>query len=180
MANIFNINNNDDDEYLNTRINMDELYESKQKNDLTKLDTYKKILHRIHIKIKTTCRVSKEQFCWYIVPEMILGTPHYDQAACIQYIVEQLEENGFILRYNHPNALFISWNHWIPSYVRNEIKKKTGVDIDGYGNVVERKKETEETTITFKSKPITENKKDYKDISTYKPSGKFIYDDIFK
>ena len=37
----------------------------------------------------------------------------------------KLKENGFNIRYTHPNLLFISWKHWIPQYVRTEIKKKT-------------------------------------------------------
>mgnify|MGYP003657152283 FL=1 len=169
MANVFNINNNDDDDddYMNTKLNMDDLYESKQKKDISKLTIYKKMLQRIHIKIKTTCRTSKDQLCWFVVPEFILGVPHYDQPSCIQYVISQLEENGFKLRYNHPNVLFISWGHWIPSYVRTEIKKKTGVEVDGYGNVVEKKKKESDIN-------------NLANISTYKPSGKFIYDDIFK
>ena len=30
---------------------------------------------------------------------------------------------------NEANLLFLSWKHWIPSYVRGEVKKKTGVSI---------------------------------------------------
>jgi|UniRef100_A0A6C0LFV6 hypothetical protein len=182
MANVFNINNNDDDDddYMNTKLNMDDLYESKQKKDISKLTIYKKMLQRIHIKIKTTCRTSKDQLCWFVVPEFILGVPHYDQPSCIQYVISQLEENGFKLRYNHPNVLFISWGHWIPSYVRTEIKKKTGVEVDGYGNVVEKKKKESDINNLANKKHTYGDKKDYKDISTYKPSGKFIYDDIFK
>ncbi len=181
MSNIFNIKPNDDDDDINVKINMDELYETKQKKDLAKLNVFKKILGRVHQKIKTTNRLSKNtSCCWFVVPEVILGIPYYDHTSCIEYLVVQLEENGFIVRYNHPNMLFISWNHWIPSYVRSEIKKKTGVDVDGYGNVVEKKPKEHE--ISFSTKPNTSDadKKDYKDISSYKPSGRFIYDDIFK
>lgn len=181
MSNIFNINNINDDD-INTRLNIDELYESKQKKDLEKLNVYKKVLNRIHNKIRTTNRLVKtEKCCWFVVPEVILGIPCYDQIACIDYIVRELEENGFIVRYNHPNVLFISWSHWIPTYVRNEIKKNTGVEVDGYGNVIKKGKEKEEFSIKgSSSNSYKDNKKDYKDISAYKPSGKFIYDDIFK
>tara|TARA_B100001287_G_C22497808_1_gene442077 strand:- start:59 stop:607 length:549 start_codon:yes stop_codon:yes gene_type:complete len=181
MAHFFN--NNDDDEELRTKINIDELYESKQKSDFAKLNTYKKVLNRIHTKIKTTTRMARNmQHCWYTIPEVLLGAPHYDQPECIRYVIEQLEDNGFITRYNHPNVLFISWNHWVPNHVRNEIKKKTGVEIDGYGNVVKHKYDNavnNNNNIEEVKKPI--KTKDYKDISTYKPTGKFsIYDDIFK
>lgn len=180
MSNIFNINPHDEDDF-DSKLNMDELYESKQQKDLAKLNVFKKILNRVHIKIKSSNRISNMKSCWYIVPEVILGVPYYDQPACIEFLVKQLEENGFIVRYNHPNVLFISWNHWIPTYIRNEIKKKTGVEVDGFGNVVEKNENNtlQPVTINTNTNENT-NKKNFKDISTYKPTGKFIYDQIFK
>lgn len=182
MSNIFNIRpNDDDDEDVHTKINMDELYESKQKKDLAKLNVFKKILGRVHQKIKTTNRITRNSpCCWFTVPEVILGIPYYDHIACIEFLVHELEENGFIVRYNHPNVLFVSWNHWVPSYVRSEIKKKTGVEVDGYGNVVEKKEKQPDLNFAPKSNSSSDTKKNYKDISSYTPSGKFIYDDIFK
>jgi hypothetical protein len=53
---------------------------------------------------------------------------------CISYIVAKLEENDFQVRYTHPNLIFISWGHYIPTYVRTEFKKKTGISIDEHGN----------------------------------------------
>ena len=49
MENLFYNN----DESSNLKINMDELYQEKQKKDLTKVETYNKLLSRIHVKIKT-------------------------------------------------------------------------------------------------------------------------------
>jgi hypothetical protein len=72
-----------------------------------------------------------------VVPEVIIGVPKYDQANCIAYLMDTLQTNGFQVRYFHPNAIFISWNHWVPSYVRNEIKKKTGLIVNEYGEKIE-------------------------------------------
>ena len=74
---------------------------------------------------------------------MILGIPAYNQSTCIAYIIDKLQENGFNVRYTHPNMLFISWSHWVPNYVREEIKKKTGVIVDGFGNIVKNKEKTD-------------------------------------
>jgi len=121
------------------KINLDELYSKKQEEDKSKLYTYNKILVRIHNKIKLTSRQkNSEHCCWYVVPEMILGVANYDHAGCIQYIVSKLLENKFVVRYTHPNLLFISWRHYVPSYVRTEIKKKTGVIVDEYGVAVDQ------------------------------------------
>ena len=136
MSNVFDINKLDNPDEYNETINLDELYEKKQAYDISQLNLYKKMLARVHIRIKTTSRQSIEsQFCWYVIPEVILGVPKYDQGACIGYLMHHLKENGFVVNYTHPNLLFISWKHWVPSYVRTEIKKRTGMQVDGYGNI---------------------------------------------
>ena len=136
MTNIFTIENFND---FSEKLNIDELYEKKQKKDLEKLNLYNKILNRIHVKIKLISKQrNNEQFCGYLVPEMIIGCPTYEQANCIAYLIDKLQTNGFIVRYTHPNLLFISWSHWVPLYIRNEIKKKNGIYKNGYG-VLDRK-----------------------------------------
>jgi len=40
------------------------------------------------------------------------------------------------VRYTHPNLLIVSWQHYVPNYVRNEFKKKTGTAIDEYGRPI--------------------------------------------
>ena len=183
MANIFTLENFSD---FSEKINIDELYEKKRQQDLSKLELFKKILNRIHVRIKTTARQNiNEKFCWFVVPEVIIGIPKYDQAACIAYIMDTLQTNGFQVRYFHPNTIFISWNHWVPSYVRTEIKKKTGIVINEYGEKLRDEKEKEDldddleinTTANTYNNDIQQlkNSKKYTPINSYKPSGKLVY-----
>jgi hypothetical protein len=189
MTSIFNFGDDDEETH---KINIDELYDTKKEKDLNKLGIYKKILSRVHVRIKATSRQpTNNNACWFVVPEIIIGVPKYDHGSCIAYILDQLRDNGFIVRYTHPNLLFISWNHWVPSYVRNEIKNKTGVQVDELGNVV--KKGDEDTSdnnnnnnsnynnnnFMLKSKKIniSEKKDDFKSINSYKPGGNFIYNE---
>ena len=174
MANIFTLENFTE---FSEKINIDELYEKKRQVDLNKLELFKKILNRIHVRIKTTAKHSiHEKFCWFVVPEIIIGVPKYDQANCIAYLMNTLEENGFKVRYFHPNTLLISWEHWVPSYVRTEIKKKTGIVVDEYGNKIEdEENEDDEEEYTQNNIKQIPNSKKYTPINTYKPSGKFVY-----
>jgi hypothetical protein len=177
MANIFTLENFSD---FSEKINIDELYEKKRQQDLSKLELFKKILNRIHVRIKTTARQNiEEKFCWFVVPEVIIGIPKYDQAACIAYIMDTLQTNGFQVRYFHPNTIFISWNHWVPSYVRTEIKKKTGIIINEYGEKIKDENDKEED-ITLEEQgnqniQQIKNGKKYTPINSYKPSGKLVY-----
>jgi hypothetical protein len=180
MANIFNLENFAD---FSEKINIDELYEKKRQNDVNKLELFKKILNRIHIRIKTTAKQNTvERSCWYVIPEIIIGVPRYDQGACIAYVMDTLQKNGFQVRYFHPNTIFISWNHWVPTYVRTEIKKKMGIDINEYGEKIEDEKdkdddEYDETVVTKGNSNIEQikNSKKYTPINSYKPSGKLVY-----
>ena len=133
--NIFTLSEEND---LTDKINLDDLFESKREFDESKLVLYNKILHRIHTKIKQTSRNTKgkEQFVWYLIPEMMIGVSRYNVSECTGYILRKLRENDFIVRYTHPNLIFISWTHWIPGYVRQEYKKQCGTAIDGYGNII--------------------------------------------
>ena len=175
MANIFTLENFTD---FSEKINIDELYEKKRQIDLNKLELFKKILNRIHVRIKTTAKHSvHEKFCWFVVPEVIIGVPKYDQANCIAYIMNTLQENGFNVRYFHPNTLFICWDHWVPSYVRTEIKKKTGIIINEYGEKIEEEANEDEDEQQQHQGNIEQinNSKKYTPINSYKPSGKLVY-----
>ena len=189
MTNIFTLTDNIDD--IQEKIDLDDLYEKKRRQDLNNLELFNKILNKIHQKIKKTSTLFKDiQHCWFVIPEVMLGIPKYDQGQCIGYIVEKLRENGFNIRYFHPNTILISWNHWIPSYVRTEIKKKTNKNIDGYGNIIENNKQDSETNDdeknifdlkSNKTNEKTDKNQEYKSTDSYKPSGKFIYNsDYFK
>jgi hypothetical protein len=176
MANIFTLENFSD---FSEKINIDELYEKKRQVDLSKLELFKKILNRIHVRIKTTAKHSiHEKFCWFVVPEVMIGIPKYDQAGCIAYLMNVLQENGFNVRYFHPNTLFICWEHWVPSYVRTEIKKKTGIVVNEYGERIEEEKndeDEEEEQQQGGGIQQIKNSKKYTPINSYKPSGKLVY-----
>jgi hypothetical protein len=185
MANIFTLDNIND---FSEKIDIDELYEKKRQHDLGKLEVFNKILNRIHVRIKTTSRQKlNEQFCWFVVPEVIIGVPKYDQGACIAYLMDRLKENGFNIKYIHPNTFFISWIQWVPSYVRTELKKKTGIVVNEYGVRIDQNDGNDEqpslNDLVLKPKEpqplgsIKQPKKDYTPIKSYKPTGNFVYDD---
>jgi len=191
----YNFSNKIDSEDSSLKLNIDELYNKKQQQDLNVLKNYNNILIRIHNKIRYTSKnMLNQNCCWYIMPEMILGVPKYDHRDCTAYVIEKLRANGFIVRYTHPNLLFISWIHWVPAYVRSEIKKKTGNSIDENGNIIFEENNANASnnntttsnggSINSEHMLFSNNKnnktasaqaKDYKDIKTYKPSGNLIY-----
>ncbi len=182
MANIFTLENVSN---FTDKLNIDELYEKKRQYDLSKLDLFNKILNRIHVRIRTTSRQKiDEHFCWFVVPEVIIGVPKFDQGSCIAFLMERLKDNGFQIKYIHPNTLFISWQHWVPSYVRTELKKKTGIVINEYGVRIDEDISDDNmlTNELIKEPKEQQNqikipKKNYTPINSYKPSGNLVYDE---
>jgi hypothetical protein len=193
MASIFTLDNIAD---FSEKLNIDELYEKKRQYDLNKLALFNKMLNRIHVRIKTTSRQKiDDNFCWYVVPELIIGVPKYDQGACIAYLMDKLTTNGFNVKYIHPNTLFISWMHFVPSYVRNELKKKTGIVINEYGKTMNDTNDSDNSAAASlqdtntnpndflinkkdnSSGKVAANKKNYTPIDSYKPSGNLVYGD---
>jgi len=179
----------DHEEESGSKINIDDLYDKRQRRDLKQLSIFNKILNRVHKRVQYTARSKQgDTFIWFLVPEYIVGEPIYDKGDCIGYLVSQLEKNGFFIKYVHPNTLFVSWHTWVPSYVRNEIKKKLGVVLDEKGNIVE-KKTTEEMDNsnpdlhmfgdrdknTHANTIANSNQKHYTPINSYKPTGNLVY-----
>ena len=202
MDNIFS-NRHEENRESVEKLNLDDLYDQKKQEDLAKLYTFNRILTRVHEKIKVAARQkNSQQFCWFLVPEVLIGVPNYDKNACITYMISKLEENDFITRYTHPNLLFISWKHYVPNYVRTEIKKKTGTIIDKFGNYVSETDAETDASAAADGTPGTDlnmmmyNKKgasaaatasakkpagDFKPITSYKPTGSLVYNnELFK
>lgn len=191
--NIFTLS---DENNISDKINLDDLFEKKREIAENKLQLYNKILNRIHEKIKLTSRQNqgKEQFCWYLIPEMMIGISRYNVAECTEYILRKLRENDFVVRYTHPNLVFISWNHWIPGYVRQEYKKQTGDAIDGFGNLIHNNPRIENKEAPTDPNDILFNKPDnvnivtttkdknktYNSTKNYKPMGIYNNDILQK
>jgi len=171
-----------DEEDNEKKINIDELYEKRQLRELKQISIFNKLLNRIHKRIQFTGKnKTNDKHIWFTVPEYIFGEPVYNKGDCIGYLYTKLQDNGFHIRYMHPNTLFVSWAHWIPSYVRQEVKKKTGMVIDQNGNIISKSDEEESDDLNSKmlndnTKQPGKTQKEYTPISDYKPSGKLIYD----
>lgn len=178
MDNLFKPEDYEDDnnKTYEEKISLDELYDRKREVEMNRMNVYRRILNRVHNKIKIVSRKKCETTLFYVIPEFVFGVPRYNVNTCISFIIEKLEENGFQVKYTHPNLLFISWGHYIPSYKREQIKKESGVSVDGFGNIIQKKNNSisiskEKSNLI----PNKENKKSnndrFKDITKYKPTG---------
>ena len=129
-----------------SQIDTKELYSTINQKTLRRMELYDSILKKCHSRILYNSGLQRT-YCFYQIPEFVIGMPLYDILELRNYVMNSLKTNGFKILYVEPNWLFIYWN------------------------VKGAKSLTKNTNIT---KHINTQ---YKSTDTYKPSGNFIYDD---
>ena len=129
-----------------SQIDMKELYSTINQKTLKRMELYDSILKKCHSRILYNSGLQRK-YCFYQVPEFVIGTPLYDIIELRNYVMNSLKTNGFEILYVEPNWLFIYWN------------------IKGAKSL------TKNTNV---SKQVNNQ---YKSTDTYKPSGNLIYDD---
>lgn len=93
------------------------LFEKREKRDTARLKAYNQLLEQIQHRIYTTSQLpGNPSYLVYNVPPFILGLPNLDIKDCIVYIVFQLRNNGFEVRFTYPNMLYISWSSYEKEY----------------------------------------------------------------
>ena len=130
-----------------SQIDMKELHATINKQTLKRMELYDSILKKCHSRILYNSGLQRT-YCFYQIPEFVIGTPLYDILELRNYIMNSLKTNGFEILYIEPNWLFIYWN------------------VKGAKSLIKN------TNIT---KQVNNNQ--YKSTDTYKPTGNFIYDD---
>jgi len=129
-----------------SQININSLYNNINKKRYEKYVVYDQILKKCHNKITRYSENLKLE-CIYEIPEYIFGLPLFNKSFAKNYILNRLDENGFIIKdlsNIRDNVIYISW------------------DISKKNNRVKYKKE---------------NKDEYKSIEDYKPNGLFIHNE---
>ena len=130
-----------------SQIDMKELHATINKQTLKRMELYDSILKKCHSRILYNSNLQRT-YCFYQIPEFVIGTPLYDVLELRNYIMNSLKTNGFEILYIEPNWLFIYWN------------------VKGAKSLIKN------TNIT---KQVNNNQ--YKSTDTNKPTCNFIYDD---
>jgi len=99
------------------QLNINDLYETARKKELTKFKTFDTVLKRCHNKIKNYASNHKTE-CIYEVPEFIIGTPLFDRDELTEYISSSLLKNGLIVTKYPSYMIYVSWD------IKNKEKRK--------------------------------------------------------
>ena len=95
-----------------------ELYGQRRSKDTSRLRAYNKILEQIHHRIRVISKLPQSPcYLIYTVPPFVFGLPKLDLEDCVVYLVFQLRQGGFDIRFTYPNMIYISWMHHEKSYL---------------------------------------------------------------
>jgi hypothetical protein len=111
-----------------SQLKMSDLRSTIDRKNLMRLEIYDSVLVKCHKRIKYNSDLEKT-YCFFQIPEFIIGVPIYKTDEMKRYIMNSLKNNGFQLLYIDPNWLFIHWGHHAMNKLANttlkkEIKKK--------------------------------------------------------
>jgi len=99
-------------------MDVSELYKRRQSKDTARLKAYNQILESIYHRIKAQSRLPNSPCSLlYTIPPFILGLPRIDLEDCVVYLVYQLRNAGFAVKYTFPNLIGISWVHHERDYI---------------------------------------------------------------
>jgi Family of unknown function (DUF5759) len=100
------------------QLNVSELYGRRISKDTARLKAYNQILDSIYSRIRNQSKLPNSPAnLLYTIPPFILGLPRIDLEDCVVYLVYQLRQNGFEVKYSYPNLLGISWQHHERNYI---------------------------------------------------------------
>ncbi len=103
------------------RLEPKDLYDRRVRRDHARLRAYNTLLEQIYHRIYATSQLSgNTSSVLYSVPPFILGLPKLDMEDCIVYLVWQLRQAKFDVRFTWPNMLFISWKHHEGEYLARQ------------------------------------------------------------
>lgn len=89
-------------------VKADKLIKEQKERDERKKITFNKVFLKIEKKI-ILASAANYYYCWYSIPEFIIGLPMYSIIECKEYIENNLKKNGFKIEFFEPNIILVTW-----------------------------------------------------------------------
>lgn len=91
------------------RLNILDLHRTINEKKMKHTKCFEEVLKSCHKKIISQSEYKKLNI-FYEVPMFMIGYPLFDIGECIEFMIKELESNGFLVRYFFPRYLYISWD----------------------------------------------------------------------
>lgn len=91
------------------KLNINDIHREIHEKKMKKIAVYDKMLDKCHKKILDCVKRDVMQM-FFTVPEFSLDIMSYDMKMCTVYLIKNLRENGFYVKFYYPQFIFISWD----------------------------------------------------------------------
>lgn len=91
------------------RLNILELHRTINEKKMRHHMSFEEVLKSCHKRILAQTDLKKMNM-FYEVPLFVVGYPLFDISECLEFLIKELESNGFLVRYFFPRYLYISWD----------------------------------------------------------------------
>lgn len=99
------------------QISLNELYQIKKKKEITKTLSYDRVIELCHRRIRNIAAHGGLN-TFYEIPGILIGLPLYNIYDCMNYVVDKLRKNGFLIQILPPPHVCVIYISWDP----NELK----------------------------------------------------------
>jgi hypothetical protein len=89
-------------------VKADKLIKEQIERDERKKITFDKVFLKIEKKI-ILASAANYYYCWYSIPEFIVGLPMYSLKECKEFIEIKLKKDGFKTEFFEPNIVLVNW-----------------------------------------------------------------------
>lgn len=91
------------------QLNILQLHRTINEKRQKKNEAFQRVLCICHKRIQAAAD-GQQMMTFIVVPEFVVGFPMFNMNECLEYIIDALRKNGFLVRYYFPKILYISWD----------------------------------------------------------------------
>jgi hypothetical protein len=120
------------------------LVEKREKRQNYKDELFRKILEQCHRRIEHSSD-SGDLYSIFTIPNYVIGYPIFNKSECIDYLIQQLDTNGFKVQAYGDGYLYISWAHVYDKYIEDKVLSNNLLEFEPKGEIVRAAEDKKET-----------------------------------
>lgn len=90
------------------KLNLRKLNATTKKLEEFRNKTYNEVKKQCYNRINIISKAPKN-FCWFIIPKLIIGYPPIDIDECAEYLKNELNKEPVVYDFFSPNIFYITW-----------------------------------------------------------------------
>ena len=106
------------------QLTLAELYKAQQHKQTMRHGSFDRVIELCHRRIRTVASYGGMN-TFFEIPGMLIGYPLYNINECMEYMVNALRKNGFLVQILPPPHIAVVYISWEPTEVRPPVKKQS-------------------------------------------------------